>query len=239
MILNRGPPSGFETSNKISNSGGTDMYIEHPYFYEGKYYANIDGEMIEITKEVAYAMNNFYRSSKAKKVEIKNELGEVVDKMLREVPYSGQSIDGERILERMEQIFMIKENFIYVGIDLHKETHTAVMIDCYNQKLGEITFPNRPADFPKLVTKVKKCNTDGKEVVYGLENAYGYGRALAVWLIDKGYLVKDVNTAISHRQAKHRGAMYRKSDSDDVEAIALATLNMLDKLPNACPNDAY
>ena len=62
----------------------------------------------------------------------------------------------QRILERMEQIFMIKENFIYVGIDLHKETHTAVMIDCYNQKLGEITFPNRPADFPKLVTKVKK-----------------------------------------------------------------------------------
>ena len=134
---------------------------------------------------------------------------------------------------------MVKENFIYVGIDLHKETHTAVMIDCYNQKLGEITFPNRPADFPKLVTKVKKCNTDAKEVVYGLENAYGYGRPLAVWLIDKGYFVKDVNTAISHRQAKHRGAMYRKSDSDDAEASALATLNMLDKLPDACPNDAY
>ena len=134
---------------------------------------------------------------------------------------------------------MTKEDFIFVGIDLHKETHTAVIIDCYNNKLGEITFLNRPADFPKLVTKVKKCNTDTKEVVYGLENAYGYGRALAVWLIDKGYLVKDVNTAISHRQAKHRGAMYRKSDSDDAEAIALATLNMLDKLPDACPNDAY
>ena len=41
MILNRGPPSEFETSNKISNSGGTDMYIEHPYFYEGKYYAKL------------------------------------------------------------------------------------------------------------------------------------------------------------------------------------------------------
>ncbi len=33
--------------------------------------------------------------------------------------------------------------------------------------------------------------------------------------------------------------MYRKSDSDDAEAIALATLNMLDKLPDVCPNDAY
>lgn len=56
MILNRGPPSGFETSNKISNSGGTDMYIEHPYFYEGKYYANIDGEMIEITIIVGFTV---------------------------------------------------------------------------------------------------------------------------------------------------------------------------------------
>ena len=136
-------------------------------------------------------------------------------------------------------IFITKEDFFFVGIDLHKETHTAVIIDCYNNKLGEITFANRPADFPKLLAKVKKCNTDDKTVVYGLENAYGYGRALAVWLIDKGYLVKDVNTAISHRQAKHRGAMYRKSDSDDAEAIALATLNMLDKLPDTCPNDAY
>lgn len=134
---------------------------------------------------------------------------------------------------------MLYENLIYVGIDLHKETHTAVMIDCYNNKLDEITFANMPADFPKLVRKVKKYCVNGKEPVFGLENAYGYGRALAVWLLDKGYLVKDVNTAISHRQAKHRGAMYRKSDSDDAGAIALATLNMLDKLPDACPNDAY
>ena len=51
------------------------MYIEHPYFYEGKYYANIDGEMIEITKEVAYAMNNFYRSSKEKKLRSRTNWG--------------------------------------------------------------------------------------------------------------------------------------------------------------------
>ena len=78
------------------------MYIEHPYFYEGKYYANIDGEMIEITKEVAYAMNNFYRSSKAKKVEIKNELGEVVDKMLREVDRKSTRLNSSHVaLSRM------------------------------------------------------------------------------------------------------------------------------------------
>ena len=64
------------------------MYIEHPYKYDGKYYANVDGKMIEITKEVAYAMNNFYRSNQPRKIEIKNEKGEVVERKLREIPYS-------------------------------------------------------------------------------------------------------------------------------------------------------
>lgn len=49
-----------------------------------------------------------------------------------------------------------KEDFIYVGIDLHKETHTAVILGCWNTKLRENTFANTPAEFPKLVRKVKK-----------------------------------------------------------------------------------
>ena len=55
------------------------MYIEHPYKYDGKYYANVDGKMIEITKEVAYAMNNFTEAAsqgrsklKMKKVRVLN-----------------------------------------------------------------------------------------------------------------------------------------------------------------------
>lgn len=131
-----------------------------------------------------------------------------------------------------------KEDYIYVGIDLHKETHTAVISDCWNTKLGEITFANTPAEFPKLVRKVKKYCIENKQAVYGLENAYGYGRGLAVWLLERKFIVKDVNTSLSNRQAKRR-AMYKKSDSDDAEAIALATINMLDELPDACPNDAY
>ena len=75
------------------------------------------------------------------------------------------------------------------------------------------------------------------EVVYGLENAYGYGRALAVWLIEKGYKVKNVNTALSYAQRKSV-PMYQKSDSYDAEAVALILINMLDKLPDAVPDDA-
>ncbi len=101
-----------------------------------------------------------------------------------------------------------------------------------------IEFANRPSEFPKLVRKVKKYCVDGKQAVFGLENAYGYGRSLAVWLINKGYVVKDVNTSLSHRESKHR-AMFKKSDRDDAQAVALVTINMLHELPDACPNDAY
>ena len=133
---------------------------------------------------------------------------------------------------------MRKENIIYVGIDLHKETHTAVMLDCWNHKLGEITFENKPAQFHKLTRKVSRFVTEEKTAVYGLENVYGYGRALAVWLFEKGFVVKDVNTALSYAQRKSV-PMYQKSDSYDAEAVALVLINLLDKLPDAVPDDKY
>lgn len=117
-----------------------------------------------------------------------------------------ENLDRRKVLNEQKR----KEDLIYVGIDLHKESHTAVILDCWNTKLGEITFANTPAEFPKLIRKVNKFCTENKEPVYGLENAYGYGRGLAVWLIAKDLMVKDVNTSLAHRQAKCR-AMYKKA----------------------------
>ena len=36
-----------------------------------------------------------------------------------------------------------RRNYLYVGVDLHKEHHTAVMINCWQEKLGEIQFDNK------------------------------------------------------------------------------------------------
>ncbi len=77
-----------------------------------------------------------------------------------------------------------------------------------------------------------------KTPVYGLENAYGYGRSLAVWLLERGCSVKDVNTSLSFAQRKST-PMYQKSDSYDAQAVALVLINMLDELPDAVPDDAY
>lgn len=100
-----------------------------------------------------------------------------------------------------------------MGLDLHKEQHTAVIMNYLNEKLGEVTFLNKPAEFQKLVTKAKKYGSE-EALVFALENAYGYGRALAVWLIEKGYIVKDVNTALSYAYRKSV-PQYKKSGSYD------------------------
>jgi transposase len=131
-----------------------------------------------------------------------------------------------------------KENYIYVGIDLHKETHTAVILNCWNEKLDEITFDNKPSEFNKLTKKVAKHSKNDLQPVYGLENAYGYGRSLAVWLIEHGCMVKDVNTALSFAQRKSV-PMYKKDDSYDAQCVATVLINMLGTLPDAIPDDAY
>lgn len=83
-----------------------------------------------------------------------------------------------------------QEQYLYVGIDLHKETHLAVILNCWNEFQGKLQFDNRPSEFHKLVELVnKKCKELSKkdnsgilyEPIYGLENAYGYGRSLALY----------------------------------------------------------
>ena len=72
-----------------------------------------------------------------------------------------------------------RENYLYIGMDLHKESHTAVLVNCWNEKLDVIEIENKPSEFQKLAKKVNKKATEmGLSPIYGLENAYGHGRSL-------------------------------------------------------------
>ncbi|AYE33992.1 IS110 family RNA-guided transposase [Clostridium septicum] len=130
-----------------------------------------------------------------------------------------------------------KQNHVYVGLDLHKDTHTAVIIDCWDEKLDSITIENKPSDFTRLMNKVKKIA--GKLIpVYGLEDVHGYGRSLAVFLIERGMIVKEVNSALSFMERMSYPTT-KKSDDWDAKCIASVLLRKLDTLPNANPQDLY
>ena len=132
-----------------------------------------------------------------------------------------------------------RENFLYIGMDLHKESHTAVLINCWNEKLETIVIENKPSEFNKLAKRVnKRVSRMGLSPIYGLENAYGYGRSLAVWLIEEGYVVKDINPALSCEQRKSAPTT-EKNDEHDAHCVATVLINNLHKLPDAKPEDAH
>lgn len=63
------PPLDLKQKTRFQIQEEKKIYVQHPYKYEGKYYAKIDGVFYEISKEVAMAMfaeyrNEIYRSRK-------------------------------------------------------------------------------------------------------------------------------------------------------------------------------
>lgn len=125
----------------------------------------------------------------------------------------------------------------FCGIDTHKDTHTAVVIDCWTNKLGEITFDNRPGNFAKFVRDVKKISGE-LSLVFGLEDTSHYGRNLAKYLVSKRHPVKSVDSAYTSSMRKSAPTVY-KDDSYDAFCVARNLRDMLQQLPDADPQDIY
>lgn len=131
-----------------------------------------------------------------------------------------------------------KMRYVYVGIDSHKDTHCAVALDCFFEKLGEITFPNAPGKFEEFFGQAQKFKPKGTKLAFGLEDVSAYGRSLTVFLTGKKQVVKHVNAALVASERKSRNILH-KTDSNDAECAARVLLNRFDQLPDADPQDKY
>jgi len=40
-----------------------------------------------------------------------------------------------------------RESYLYVGMDLHKKTHTAVLVNCWNEKLETLVIEEQQRQF--------------------------------------------------------------------------------------------
>jgi transposase len=131
-----------------------------------------------------------------------------------------------------------KMKYTYVGIDSHKETHTAVFIDCFFDKLGEITFNNLPSAFDSFLSGAEKYALEGTTLLFGMEDVSAYGRMLAVYLKQQGQPVKHVNALLVAWQRKNQN-ITQKTDAVDAECAACVLLSKFGELPDAKPQDNY
>ena len=131
-----------------------------------------------------------------------------------------------------------KTKHVYVGIDTHKRSHTAVIINCFGEKLGELTFENKPAVFVGVLQEVKKYTQKGMTPIFGLEDTETAGRSLAMFLLDQKKMVKQVSSVLSSSERKNQFITY-KTDSYDALCVARVLLTKLNELPDANPIDIY
>ena len=125
-----------------------------------------------------------------------------------------------------------KMQYTYVGIDSHKDTHTAVFLDCFFEKLGELQFSNRPSAFDGFLQQAQAYLMPGTTFMFGLEDVAAYGRMLVIFLKDKGQEAKHVNALLVARERKNRNIV-QKTDAVDAECAARVLLSKFSELPDA------
>lgn len=125
-----------------------------------------------------------------------------------------------------------RHRFLYVGMDIHKDTHTAVATNCFGQHLLELQISNSEKDFEQLVAAVERVSADTKlRPIFGLEDSYGYGSRLARFLFQTRARVKMVPPVLVDNIRKHE-THPEKNDSLDALGVAKVLIQRIDSLPD-------
>lgn len=129
-------------------------------------------------------------------------------------------------------------NYVFIGVDVHKEQHTAVVMNCWTEILGDFTFTSKISEYPKVIKEITKVIPEGLTPIFGLEDVGGNGRSLAVFLKENGYIVKEVNPTYSSSERKNYPTTL-KNDTWDAKCIAEVLIKKMDILPDAKANDLF
>lgn len=122
---------------------------------------------------------------------------------------------------------------IVVGIDPHRQTHTAVVIDGVSgQVCGELTV----AATPEGAERLRRWVVDfGSERLFALEDCRHVSRSLESFLLARGERLVRVPPKL---MAAERRGDRRRGKSDSIDALAVARAALREQLPPALPDPA-
>lgn len=104
-----------------------------------------------------------------------------------------------------------------LGVDSHKQTLAVVGVDELGRERCQAIFANTRRGHRDLVRFARRHA--GATRRFGIEGSGGYGRALALWLIEQGETVVEIPGVLTDRQ-RRRSPVRGKSDLTDALAIA-------------------
>ncbi len=113
-----------------------------------------------------------------------------------------------------------------VGIDVHKHTHAAALIDERGGLIAHLTLSNSPKGYRQLIDWL--VDHQAADAVIGVESPGSYGRCLVTALAGAGFEVLQVPAWRTHRERHRRGP--GKTDPGDALSIAKVVLTARDEL---------
>jgi len=120
---------------------------------------------------------------------------------------------------------------LFVGIDVHKDTHTAVGLSPFGEKIFEMKIGNEAADFVSLVQKAQQeAHHVGLVPFFGLEDVHSWGERLSSFLVQEGLPVRAVAPILVDHARKH-ATHPEKNDSLDAQGVAEVMIRKIDSLP--------
>jgi transposase len=119
-----------------------------------------------------------------------------------------------------------------VGIDPAKRIHHAAAVLYPDRLILDTAFANDPDAIIDFDAKVAALATQhDAELIYGIEDHRGYGRAVTQTLQRAGRQIRVVNPLWTHRQKDFYGQ--DKDDRIDARSVAAVVLRRAEKLPDA------
>ncbi|MBA3575861.1 MAG: IS110 family transposase, partial [Pseudonocardiales bacterium] len=113
-----------------------------------------------------------------------------------------------------------------VGIDVHKHTHAAALIDERGGQVGTLILANSPTGYRQLIDWL--LDHEAGDAVIGVESPGSYGRCLVGALAGAGFEVLQVPAWRTHRERHRRGP--GKTDPGDALSVAKVVLTDRDEL---------
>lgn len=132
------------------------------------------------------------------------------------------------LLKNIEGVKDMADCFFF-GADIHKNNHTFVVLDGFQQEKGRFFVTDEKKELKELKEWIEETKGN-KRAVIGLEDTGGHGRVISEFLFRAGYPVYKVSPGLVAQRRK-RTAHRDKSDEKDALLVAKTLISEISGLP--------
>lgn len=123
---------------------------------------------------------------------------------------------------------------IFVGIDAHPDSHTALAINRFKEEQAHLTFDNTRPGITQFRNWLSELTEKSKTVIIGIEGGNTSRNALVKDILETQELLFEVNPLYT-KHKRSFGTKGDKTDLDDAKLIAGVLTTELEDLPRITP----